>query len=107
LTLLHEDWDLEEELDTSFGDDDFVEHEAYEFLTLGEGHSLEPGGDLLAEVAYVTLQFCLCRTVVLFEHSSPFQLDDPVVQGALAALEVSQGDGARLVGVEQAALLGA
>jgi len=105
LALLCQQGDLEEELHATVGDDDFFEYETYKRLALGEGHVLEPGGDLLAEVADAPLQLRSCGATALFECDNPFQLGHSVCQGALAASQVVQGDGARLVGVEEAALL--
>ncbi len=75
-------------------------------MALGEGHVLQPGGDLLAEVANAPFQLPLCGAASLFEFSDPYQLGHPLRQRALAALQVSQGDGAGLVSVEDPALLG-
>ena len=105
MALLCQQGDLEEELHATVGDDDFFEYETQERLALGEGHILEPGGDFLAKVADPAFQIRSCGAMALFECDNPFQLGHPVCQGTLAAFQVVQGDGAGLVGVEEAALL--
>ena len=70
---------FEEELDALVGYDNFFEHEPHELLALGEGHVLQPGGDLLAEVANAPFQLPLCGAASLFEFSDPSQLGHPLL----------------------------
>jgi hypothetical protein len=55
----------------------------------------------------VPFQLRTRRTVVLVERSGPFQFRSSFLQGPLARLEVGEADSARLISVEQAAVLGA